>query len=374
MRSLPPESVHCCVTSPPYWNLRDYGVAGQVGLEETVEDYVESLVEAFRQVRRVLRPDGTLWLNLGDSYAGARSFGSSTVSRRRDRSEVPRSDVRVSGLKPKDLVGVPWRVAFALRADGWWLRSDVVWSKPNPMPESVLDRPTRAHEYLFLLSKSERYYYDPDAVSEPSRTDESERYPEKARVTGRGEQGTAAARGRDRDKSGGFPPRNVPGAEGPRRNLRSVWTVTTRPYPEAHFAVYPPELVEPCVLAGTSAAGACPECLAPLERVVDVTPMEIARSDRGERVGVNGRRQASGNMRSAGRRRHVDWRPTCECFGEADDPVPCVVLDPFAGSGTTGMVATGHGREAVLIDLNPDYAELMSRRIGPLLVDAGDGP
>jgi site-specific DNA-methyltransferase (adenine-specific) len=236
LQTIESDSVECCITSPPYWGLRDYGVAGQLGLEATPEEYVSHLVEVFAQVRRVLRPDGTCWLNLGDSYTSGgrkeRDPGQSKIHPAFEgnafgdglRPDTP------SGLKPKDLVGIPWRVAFALQSDGWYLRSDIIWHKPNPMPESVTDRPTKAHEYVFLLAKSERYHYDADAIKEPFQTDPKENYPARARITGRGDQ-----------------------ANGLGRNKRSIWTIPTRPYPEAHFATMPTALVEPCVLAG------CPE-------------------------------------------------------------------------------------------------------------------
>jgi DNA modification methylase len=277
LRKLPDESVHCCVTSPPYWGLRDYGVAGQFGLEKTPEEYVAKMVEVFREVRRVMRKDGTLWLNLGDSYAANRSY-QVPDSKWSDVGNSKSSTVPI-GLKPKDLVGIPWRVAFALQADVWYLRSDIIWAKPNPMPESVRDRPTKAHEYLFLMAKSERYYYDAEAVREPG-----------------------AEPGRQRnDRMGGasghivrHSPGGMMGASSS-RNLRSVWTITTQPYPEAHFATYPPKLIEPCILAG------CPE--------------------------------------------------------------GGTVLDPFAGSGTTGAVAQLLGRRFIGIELNPEYVKLAERRI-----------
>jgi len=265
LAELPDGSVHCCVTSPPYWGLRDYGTDGQLGLESTPEEYVENMVKVFREVRRVLRDDGTLWLNLGDSYYNyrpmkkgdnrAHAFGTERDCFRGlpdDNSGTKRGRV-VAGLKEKDLVGIPWRVAFALQADGWWLRSDIIWAKPNPMPESVRDRPTKAHEYIFLLTKAERYFYDADAVAEPST----------------GQNGT--------------------------RNRRTVWTITTKPYPEAHFAVFPPELPEICIKAG------CPE--------------------------------------------------------------GGTVLDPFAGAGTTLMVALRLGRKSIGIEINGEYAKLSMKRI-----------
>ncbi len=245
LATLPDASVHCCVTSPPYWGLRDYGVEGQHGLEPTPAEYVAKMVAVFREVRRVLRDDGTLWLNLGDSYAGGGQTGRNDGGRPEKGKgwaeyDIKRTKVRRAiGLKPKDLVGIPWRVAFALQADGWYLRSDIIWSKPNPMPESVTDRPTKAHEYLFLLAKSDRYYYDADAIAEQ-----------------------ASSFGLN---GGGYePPGQTPHAtsrgvvitDAPStRNKRTVWTIPTEPFPGAHFAVMPTALVKPCILAGCPTGG-----------------------------------------------------------------------------------------------------------------------
>lgn len=322
MRTLPDASVHCCVTSPPYWGLRDYGHDGQIGLESTPEAYVARMVEVFREVRRVLRDDGTCWVSLGDSYAsgeigrhdrkeGRRADGGDFAEKERGES---RQQMRLrSSVKPKDLVGIPWRVAFALQADGWWLRQDIIWAKPNPMPESVRDRCTKAHEYVFLMTKSERYYYDAEAVSEPVAVSSTARLSQPTlpiqagsdRVPGKTNGPMKAVGPRfggnkfgDSDepkhatKSGNV--YQIPDANG-RRNRRSVWTVTTKPYSGAHFATMPPDLVEPCILAG------CPE--------------------------------------------------------------GGTVLDPFAGSGTTLAVAAELGRNAVGCELNPEYIELANQRI-----------
>jgi DNA modification methylase len=249
LKELPAESVHCCVTSPPYWGLRDYGTEGQLGLEKTPEQHVAAMVEIFREVRRVLRGDGTLWLNYGDSYAtqgGPRRYGSSDNGT--GRGDAP-SDNRYPppGLKPKDLVGMPWRVAFALQSDGWWLRSDIIWHKPNPMPESCTDRPTKSHEYMFLLAKSARYFYDADAVREAgcgygsSENFRCDKYSNnQAFDNSRDWRGTSKGGGRN-------------SYDGSGRNLRDVWTIATKPYPSAHFATFPPKLIEPCIKAG------CPE-------------------------------------------------------------------------------------------------------------------
>lgn len=251
--TLPDGIFACCVTSPPYWNLRDYGHVDQIGLEATPEEYVEKLVEVFRQVRRVLRDDGTLWCNLGDSYAeSGRGGGGSFVAERRAWAEsTTRTRSAAPGLKPKDLVGIPWRVAFALRADGWFLRSDIIWHKPNPMPQSVSDRPTTAHEYLFLLSKSERYHYDADAIAEPHAT------PLHRRARKHGAQamrGQAAIRPRGNLEVVDDPAKRYYRAAG--RNSRTVWTIATAPYDGAHFATMPPALVQRCILAGAPLGGA----------------------------------------------------------------------------------------------------------------------
>ena len=259
--SLPDNCVQCVVTSPPYWGLRDYGIDGQLGLEPTPDEYVAHLVAVFREVRRVLRDDGTVWLNLGDSYAGAGRAGTNPEYHKRHTmfgrsghdpgcfglpSAIP------DGLKAKDIVGIPWRVAFALQAEGWWLRSAIIWAKPNPMPESVTDRPTSSYEHVFLLASSQKYFWDQEAVREPSAS------------TTLSHVARAEARALDnpvdhlvcRPPAGG-------------RNLRDVRTIPTQPFPGAHFAVFPEALVKPCVMAGTSEAGACPDCGAPWERIPD---------------------------------------------------------------------------------------------------------
>lgn len=311
LAQLPDGSVRCCVTSPPYWGLRDYGITGQLGLESTPQEYVERMVAVFREVRRVLQDDGTLWLNLGDSYAaGGRGGGMAG-----ERGEKQRSNAGAllgpkeppPGLKPKDLVGIPWRVAFALQADGWWLRSDIIWAKPNPMPESVTDRPTKAHEYLFLLSKSQRYFYDAKAIAEPAAGDTC---PDPRLIDGfvpksdngkhAGMPQSAALRKQDALAKATYTGFNgrwdaKDGAHHQTRNARSVWTIPTSPFPEAHFATFPEALPERCVRAGSA---------------------------------------------------------------EGD-----TVLDPFHGAGTVGVVCKRLNRAFVGIELNPDYAAMAERRI-----------
>lgn len=338
LKELPAESVHCVVTSPPYWGLRDYGVGGQLGLEATPEEFVANMVAVFREVRRVLRADGTLWLNLGDSYGQNQGAGFDTNKDGGERKAAASLGRRVTrtGLKPKDLVGIPWRVAFALQADGWYLRSDIIWAKPNPMPESVTDRPTKAHEYLFLLSKSPRYYYDADAVREDG--------------AGRTDVGRMTSPAR-LNQGGPWTATEKPEAG---RNLRSVWTIATEPYPGAHFATFPRKLVEPCVKAGTSERGVCPECGAPWVR--EVERGELVGTDRGGNyagrdidpmVYRNG-----GTPGMAYENKTTGWSPSCRHDAE---PVPATVLDPFAGSGTTLLVAQSLGRRGIGIDLSPDY-------------------
>jgi DNA modification methylase len=256
LRALPGCSVHCCVTSPPYWGLRDYGCEGQMGLEPTPDAYVQRMVEVFGEVRRVLRGDGTLWLNVGDSYSQVATARGKTYQRHSDvRSQgwegtrLQKRDIgrelvapKTNGdLKPKDLVGIPWRLAFALQTDGWYLRSDIVWAKPNPMPESVTDRPTKSHEHVFMLSKQPRYYWDQDAVREPHSA-----------------PGVKVKPWQDRPNNGsqsGPPGRYCMGYGESGRNLRDVWTIATEPCREAHFAVMPQKLVEPCVKAGCPVGG-----------------------------------------------------------------------------------------------------------------------
>jgi DNA modification methylase len=312
LRSLPDESVHCCVTSPPYWGLRDYGVEGQIGLEPTPAEFVARLVDVFREVRRVLRSDGTCWVNMGDSYA-ATTKGSSGKGEKQISNAgtlmVDRSWSIPAGLKPKDLCGVPWRLAFALQDDGWWLRQDIIWSKPNPMPESVTDRCTKAHEYVFLLTKSARYFYDAEAVKEAATYPDGPNSPgsiaspygqgfeRRARASGNiSHKGVTEYEGSEseehRTKAGLL---KISETAYERRNKRSVWTIATNPFPEAHFATFPPELPEICIKAGCPKGG--------------------------------------------------------------------TVLDPFGGAGTSGLVADRLQRHAILIELNPDYAAMAERRI-----------
>ena len=356
LAGMPEESVQCVVTSPPYWGLRDYGQDGQLGLEQTPEEYVTKMVEVFREVRRVLREDGVLWLNLGDSYASNPASGGPQSEKLKgpqnatpDRPEWKRPP----GLKPKDLVGIPWRVALALQAEGWYLRSDVIWSKNNPMPESATDRPTRAHEYVFLLTKAARYFYDADAVREKG-ADCDGRSRGKRVYEGMGTVEVGWSKEYRANPAG--------------RNKRTVWEIATQPCKEAHFATMPEKLVEPCILAGTSAKGACPECGAPWTRVVEkekvkqcgVTPKQQGYRDQGIASSKSTIGRTKAWDKNEGQTTTVGWRPTCD---HGADPVPCVVLDPFLGAGTVATVAKRHNRRAVGCDLNAEYLDMAIRRI-----------
>ena len=361
---IPDNSVDCVVTSPPYWGLRDYSTEGQLGLEETPEEWVVNMVAVFREVWRVLKPTGTVWMNLGDSYAanGTTGGGGAVDTRTDGRKTTPGDKVRGRkpevrnarriGLKAKDLVGIPWRVAFALQADGWYLRSDIIWSKPNPMPESVTDRPTKAHEYVFLLTKSPRYYYDADAIREAhtmtSWTSDSD------------SKGLNNANVREHARF----EQKLYNPSG--RNKRTVWEIPTQPYPEAHFATYPEKLVEPCILAGTSEKGVCSECGKPWERITD-TPDWYKELDghtalagnknlnRGVNAGFGAKKDSVTKPVTT-----IGWEPTCECNA---DTVPATVLDPFAGSGTTMAVAQRLGRKGIGTDISGEYLQLAEKRL-----------
>ena len=347
--TLPEASAHCVVTSPAYWGLRDYGVEGQLGLEATPDEYVARMVEVFREVRRVLRDDGTLWLNLGDSYAGGKGGGGKGGEH---GQQFKGNQVVPPGLKPKDLVGIPWRVAFALQADGWWLRSDIIWHKPSPMPESVTDRPTKAHEHIFLLAKSARYFYDADAVREAGVYSGPPKPGHRAEDGYPGQIPRAGNLGRPAETG---------------RNARDVWTITTKPYAAAHFAVSPPEIPKRCIQAGTSERGACAECGAPWERVVERTPMVVkpgpGRLAKQDANGEIARTACGGTMTQAPTSTTTGWRPTCDHDAPA---VPCVVLDPFLGSGTTAQAAQDLGRRWLGCELNPEYAPLIDKRTAQL--------
>lgn len=304
LREIESETVDCCVTSPPYYGMRDYGMDGQIGLEHTPDEYIYRLVDVFREVRRTLKPDGTLWIVIADSYAGsgkgAAKYPENAAKYKQGTNHgmmgaVATTQTKTPGIKPKDMIGIPWMLAFALRTDGWYLRSDIIWHKPNVMPESVKDRPTKCYEHVFMLAKSRRYYYDADAVLVPAHYDGrketlnkgSSKY-ERTVVPGNNPQSQHVA---------GKPHERWRFKDGKAvRNRRDIWKVSTRPFSGAHFATFPPELIEPCILAGSRPGG--------------------------------------------------------------------IVLDPFIGSGTTAEVANKHGRDCIGIEINPAYAEFIRKRTG----------
>lgn len=295
LRTLPGKAVHTCITSPPYWGLRDYGVSGQIGLENSPDEYITRLVAVFHEVKRVLRDDGTLWINIGDSYSGSGrgQYADGCNDPKRKKEHGMRLPKYAGGLPPKNLIGIPWRLALALQADGWILRQDIIWSKLNPMPESVTDRCTNSHEHIFLLSKKSHYYFDAGAIKEPSSELSKIRSGNKNMARYGGKKYTESPDKFYRTKSGNAY------AYRPFRNKRSVWTCSTDRYSGSHFATFPPQLIEPCVLAGSPPGGA--------------------------------------------------------------------ILDPFAGSGTTGGVALKRGRSAVLIEINQQYADIIPDRISSIL-------
>ena len=457
LKELPDESVQVCVTSPPYYNLRDYGTANweggdpdcdhlgppkptqagfneryfnreakdsnkqaelrmpyvgtcgkcgakrvdkQIGLEESLGEYIQSLVNVFREVNRVLRPDGTLWLNLGDSYAGSgKGRNANGVANVDPNSKQATSQGTIEGhltksntqLAPKNLMGVPWRVAFALQDDGWILRSEVIWHKPNPMPSPVKDRPTSSHEHIFLFAKSSKYYYDSDAIREPVKSDTPQAKRDIKRMQeGRKEFDGERKKHQDSKQQNSF----IAGNPAKGRNKRDVWSITTKPFKGAHFAVYPPDLIEPCILASTSEKGACVDCGTPWTRVTErvrIKRNELDPSDPRYRPNtydgayekINGRGDAGYTQIT-----EKGWQPGCECRGklvrkevsvngknkkqtvyESEIPLdehpikPCVVLDPFGGSGTTAAVANAFRRDAILCELNPEYAKIIPTRI-----------
>lgn len=359
LRDLPDSFVQTCVTSPPYYGLRDYGIEGQIGLEDTPQAYIARLVEVFREVRRVMRDDGTLWLNIGDSYAGSGKGGQSEEKRSENWQPTYTHKGLVSpGYKPKDLMMIPARVALALQADGWYLRSSIIWHKPNCMPESVTDRPTSAHEHVFLLAKSPHYFYDGDAIREPHTLIEriGNRQPNFAphqwipNGNNFGNHNRAGGDGVGYNPSG--------------RNKRNVWTIASQPYSEAHFATMPPKLVEPCILAGTSPR-ACEHCGSPWERVTerDASGQGNASLILRQVEGHGHDRVARGEITRAGEAHvtTIGWQPTCTCTQEGSGK--CIVLDPFMGAGTVALVAIQHKRDYLGIELNPSYCELINKRI-----------
>jgi len=466
LRELPDGIVQCVVTSPPYWGLRDYGTAEweggdancehienmnlkrdcsggvgggrdygtrgeqpsskssiqqykktcakcgavridkQLGLEATPEEYIDKMVAIFREVRRVMRDDGTLWLNMGDSYAGSgrgrdadgtwnpgkggskqetnvgSTIGRNINAKSLNKKLIERGAIGNAWVKPpvgykaKDLCGIPWRLAFALQADGWYLRSDIIWSKPNPMPESVTDRPTKAHEYVFLMSKQAKYYYDADAVREKHQDMKGDRSGEK-----QGKGRTVITHSPDTDHINKWNPKTyILHSQG--RNRRTVWNIPTQSYSEAHFATFPTALVIPCIKAGTSEKGNCSVCGKPWVRIMDIPYDEnhptyhnwLQKQDPDKLGKYKGMRahDTSGYGGEVARyykevwnsqgspKRHIGWQPSCTCNADIVKPIVC---DPFGGSGTTAEVCERYGRRWILIDLSQDYCNIAVKRI-----------
>ena len=407
LRQLPSESVQTIITSPPFWELRNYGIDGQIGLENSPDAWAARLVEVFREARRVLRKDGTFWLECGDCYASTpngRSAAATKAAGGDDRAFRDKPfNTAIGSIKPKDLIGLPWLLAFALRADGWWLRSDIIWHKPNPMPTSQTDRPTTSKSYLFLLTKAERYFYDADAIREPNLPESVKRL----------EYGINDPRGWRTGAvpiSGGKPAFYMNDAG---RNKRDVWTIPTqasnfdfcldcKTYYEGpmrsrisrskdaegnihricykcgaedawvdHYAMFAEDLVKPCILAGTSEKGACPKCSAGWVRIAEASYHNDTTTSGRPALGNNVKcGEASGAFKMQNRTRKysttIGWEPSCSCHGVTEaDLVPCVVLDPFAGAATTLLVALKLGRCGIGIELNPGYVELAHKRLAP---------
>lgn len=371
LRGMEAGGFHMCCTSPPYWGLRNYGVDGQLGLEADFEDYLAKLVEIFDEVKRVLRDDAVAFVNMGDGYASSsHSAGASMKSTLATRPTAAKTTALrdagtwrttlCPGLKPKDLIGQPWRLAFALRDAGWYLRSEIIWHKPNPMPESVEDRPTKAHEQIFLLTKSPRYFYDAEAVREPHAEESLRKNPSFNNVHWKNGE---FAKGGIGVSTAVFHPNG--------RNLRTVWTVPSHAFSEAHFATFPPDLIIPCVKAGTSERGCCPACGAAWRRETEaannIHPGGTGMSNvqgliqRGYRADGQAIGAVIRERHEAGReRKTLGFRASCD---HGREPVPCRVLDPFFGAGTTGLVADRLGRDCTGIELNPAYSAMAAKRL-----------
>ena len=405
LKTLPDDCVDCCVTSIPYYALRDYGVEGQIGLERTIDEWVDKIVQVFDEVKRVLKPTGTCWINIGDAYNGSgKGSGDTTGSKwkqatnkgsRENNKLLPRKEF---GMKPKDLMGQPWLVAFALRNAGWYLRQDIIWHKPNPMPESVTDRCTKSHEYIFLLTKSPKYFYDAEAI----KTEAKELYHmvPNGWAVGQGSHDTkdhATPEGRERKiknlQSKGqqnntlHEQRLTDGVVSnaiSKVNKRSVWTITPKPYREAHFATFPEDLVIPCIKAGSSEYGCCDYCGAPFERVIDKKLVPTAKASHNSQVDerdINAdlMDQGSNRQKDGHKPGHINetktigWTRTCFCLGRGDeygkyDIKPALVLDPFMGAGTTALTALKLGRNFIGFELNPKYTAMAMKRIEPYLL------
>jgi len=371
LKSLETGIVQCVITSPPYWGLRDYKVDGQYGLEKTPEEYIENMVKVFREVKRVMRDDATLWLNMGDCYSGGGSGmqnGNTLASPLKKNGQWghiknTRNPIDI-GLKPKDLCGIPWRLALALQADGWYLRSDIIWHKPNPLPESVTDRPTKSHEYIFLMSKKANYFYDADAVRE--------NYSDSYRNDNRHKTGST-----DKNIKNGY---NDALAQNPKqihrlfnkplgngRNLRDVWTIPTQSCSFAHFATFPTALVDKCLMAGT-AEKTCAVCGWGWERIVEPTEeykklLGTWTKDTDKDKTLRKQIGFAANTKSVAvtaQYKTIGFRPACDCNGGVGRSI---VLDPFGGTGTVALRAKELGRRFIHIDLSEKYNEYAKRRL-----------
>ncbi len=370
LKTLPDSLVDCVVTSPPYWGLRDYGSNGQMGLEPTLEEYIGKMTAVFHEVRRVLKDTGTLWLNMGDGYSlTCPNKQSEQVSSPyyKDNTRTGARHRETPGLRPKNLLGQPWRLAFALQVDGWTLRSDIIWHKPNPMPESCTDRPTKSHEYVFLMSKKAHYFYDAEAIKEDVTGGAHARgdgVNPKAKMPNGWDQENhgRAGYGRFKTKQNESFSAAVTGLVNS-RNKRTVWTIATQSYSEAHFATFPEKLVEPCIRAGTSERGYCAECGLPWVRVVEKGDGGISGGwaqgkEIDEKVNIKPSGQVAWDSYKQGIT--IGWQPTCACSA---DTVPGLVLDPFMGSGTVALVAKKLDRNYLGIELNTEYIELANKRL-----------
>lgn len=394
LKAMPDKSVHCIVTSPPYFGLRDYGHEGQGGLENNNDClawarseepcdgcYICWVRKVAHELHRVLRDDGTLWWNIGDSYNGSGGAGGDYSKGGLKDGQPKYGPTRLASLKQKDLCMIPARTALALQADGWYLRQDIIWAKDSCMPESVKDRCTKAHEYIYLFAKQSKYRYDADAIREAYADARPDAEGQTWSV--RKEKGQSS-NNRSVDNFTAGKNLGTLGGRNGGRNKRSVWRVNPKPYKGAHFAVYPPELIEPCILAGTSAMGCCSKCGAPHQRITKKIDGEITESMKVAGANATGTYEgkdlkdykeawmteqtpASVKQRTLESMKKVTttigWRPTCECDA---DTAPCVVLDPFLGSGTTIEVALKNGRRAIGIELNPEYAILARERLAKL--------
>jgi DNA modification methylase len=445
LKTLPDKIVRCIVTSPPYYGLRDYGTATwtggdekcdhkhggqvaqtkhlsakdnfstgmkpgkdasicikcgairidqQIGLEKTPEQYIEKLVQVFKECRRVLKDDGTLWLNIGDSYWGGKGMSGSRdaeVQEQRNKNGesinakhqqmggkgmMRPTDAKHNIIKPKDLIGIPWMLAFALRADGWYLRSDIIWNKRNPMPESVTDRPTKAHEYIFLLTKSAKYYYDQQAIMQPiaeSVINDKRLYDENY-ATGRPDRGfpggNSQGSGLLKRKSGNSERKDRPDApenfkgnqqgsvpwEGMLANKKSVWTITTKPFKDAHFATFPEDLIVDCIKAGTSEHGQCSTCGKAWKRVVEKTN-QVLMEHGSKKMDIAVDRHVKRDSLTVFKKNDNGWQPQCNCNSHAEADI---VLDPFSGAGTTALVVKKLQRNFIGIEINAKYVREIS--------------